>query len=409
MEDQNLLYVLEKNRGDLIQFLTKNYEYNYLTEQLIKIEQEIKKPGIITDLFLGKCGIEPNKQMAFYELPTFELLTIIKAILEYINIKNVEEIGAGVGLLSAMLKHHYSDLSINTTDGNRWIETSSNKKYCNVNIKLFLEYCLDSNFTFDNKLLLISWIPQNELSDFITLIKKKKPKHIIIIGDIANIIYTKIFETINTLNYKFVGIPSKQICYRDHYTTNNFDRIKSTTIFATNDNTINIKNLLLMIKTKYENCLSKKRNKINDIELLQDLIIKNFKSKFLLDNLNESTYKKLYKEIYYMSINNYKIPEYIYSYDEYQFWFNRMKHKKYPLNINSRDKFEEYYSYIDKLNSDDGFYVLINHGIIPEWISDNIMADKFLFVEFSTVNKKWKCSNEHFINEFRRIMTRVNR
>ena len=94
-----LLDTLKSNRLELLGELKKNYKYDYLQSQLYEIEKNINKFGIIRDLFLGNIGIEANKQLAFYELPTFELLAVIQFICQFTGINNIEELGCGIGLL----------------------------------------------------------------------------------------------------------------------------------------------------------------------------------------------------------------------------------------------------------------------------------------------------------------------
>lgn len=409
MEGLSLLDTLKSNRLGLLEELKKNYKYDYLKTQLYEMEKNIDNFGIIRDLFLGNIGIEANKQLAFYELPTFELLSVIQFICQFTGINNIEELGCGIGLLSAMLKHHYNNLTITATDGDRWIETTG-KKYYNVTSKLFLEYCLNQQYSFNDKILLISWIPKNEMNDFITLIQKKKPTNIIIIGNMLNSVhYDKLYKVFTELHYKFCGIPVKQICYKDHYLNNKFNSVKSCTLFATRNGNLNLTNLLLDIKTNLENCLVKKVTSIGDIEILQDILIKEFEANFLISNLNESTYKDYYKEIYYMLNKKITIPKYIETYNEYKFWFNKIKHGKFPLLIDTRDKFNEYKGYIDKINEDNGVHELKSIGVLPEWINNTTtVVEKFFYLEFSTNSKKWKRTREAFADEFRIISSRAS-
>ena len=410
METLELLNVLKNDRGNLVELLKTNYNYNYLQTKLLEIEKSTDVIGIIKDLFVGKVGNESNKQLAIYELPTYELLTIIKFICDFIKINHVEEIASGTGLLSAMLKLHLDNnnnntISINATDGNRWIETAGQKKYFNVQSKLFLDYCLNLDQSiFNNKLLIISWIPKNDMADFIALIKNKKPKYLIIIGDMLdNIYYDKIFQTLRQNEYKFYGLPIKQICYKDHYLHNKYRSIKSSTVFATNDNNINVSNLLINIKTKYNSCLTDKTTQITDMEIIQDLIVKQYRHKFLLDNLTETTTKKLCKELNFLSNKKITIPKYITTFNEYNFWFNKIRSGKYPLAISDRNKFDEYLEYMMQLGQQNGIEILKNKGVLAAWVTTIDVAEKFIWLDFSTTNKKWKFSYDEFLIEFGEI------
>lgn len=405
MASNQLLHTLKTNRINLPEELKKDYRYDSLQKKLLEIEQNEDNMKVIRDLFLGQIGIESNKQLAFYELPTYELLTIIKCITQFIGINNIEEIGSGIGLLASMLKHHDESLSITASDGNRWIETSG-KKYYDISSKLFLEYCINNAISFDNKILLISWIPKMEMPDFIALITKKKPKYVIIIGDILNTnSYNGLYTAFHNLNYKFCGIPAKQICYRDSYLYNNITG-HSSTLFATCDNNLNLTNLLTSIKEQFGDCLANKVSEIADISVLRDVIIKFFDRKFLLENLNEQTCKYYVKELYFLLQKKIKIPEYIRNYDEYKFWFDKIKHKMYPHKINDRSKFIEYKGYMDILNNNDGLNELKNIGVLSDWVSTVSIAEKFIFNEFSSNHKQWKVSRNSMTLEFQLIHNR---
>ena len=244
--NNNLYEILRSNRGQLGNFLKDNCEYEYLKKQLIDIENSTEDVKIVEKIFLGKIGQENYKNRAIYELPTSELLTIINFIMNFLGIKHVEELSAGVGLLSYMLSYKLgNEYTVVASDGNRCSQTYNTNKYYTVQSKQFLHYCLDDDFNFDNKLLLISWIPDNDLQDLITLIDKKKPKYIIIIGN------GYLNKHLYPIDYQTVIIPVKQLCFKDYYRTNMYysnDSCKSHMIVMTNDSDMNINNLLLNIK-----------------------------------------------------------------------------------------------------------------------------------------------------------------
>ena len=219
MSSSDLYDIFKNDREKLLEFLKVNCKYDYLKELLVDIEENQKDN--IYDLFLSRVGLEINKQKAIYELPTAELLTVIKTICDCSNIKHIEEIAAGQGLVSATLKNYLGEeYNVEATDGGRWSNTSHNKTYYPVTRKLYLEYCLDNAFNFDNKLLLISWVPTTDLRDLIKLLEIKKPKHIIIIG----CPFDKQIFSIRSLNFGYQGstIPVKQLCYRDYYKNNKY-------------------------------------------------------------------------------------------------------------------------------------------------------------------------------------------
>jgi len=413
MASQELYEILKSKRENLADFLKNNNSYNYLRTLLSEIEvdyeaNEIHQNGqmsIIKKLFLGNIGLESNKQKAIYELPTDELLTIIKFICEFNNIKYIEEIASGQGLLSRMLKNKLSDeYTINATDGNKWVETINTKRYYEVSNKLVLKYCLENDFSFDDKLVIISWFPVQDVNDFKKLITIKKPKNIILIGDIDK--NELLFEG---NNYNLVQIPIKQLCYLDYFNKNEYlnERLsKSSLLYATNDNDLDLTSLKLTIQFKFNNCLCKLSGNVTDKMILQDIFMLKLPTyvNYLRDEKCDlETFKKIMNSINYTLRRKIDIPTYLNTLEEYIYWFDKLKHKKFPTNINSRDKFEEYNNTLEQLNLDNGLDNLKNSGIIPEWVSNKDTAEKCILVDFSTTSKKWKTSQQALLQQHRVI------
>lgn len=400
MAEDELLNIFEEDRTKLSSFLQKDFRYNYLKDLLLQIEKDKGSP-YIKKLFLGRVGLEHNKQQAIYELPTMELILTIKYICEYLNIKEIEEIAAGMGLLSAMLKFQLGDnYNVNATDGKRWIETSMSNKYYPMTVKLFLNYCLDQSINFDDKLVIISWLPLNDITDFLNLIKDKRPKNLIIIGNMTDQdLYSLLIQKLNNHNYKKVGIPVKQICYKDNFYN---DYSRSSMLFASNDPDFNMENFLLNLKLNCEPCLKQKQN-YNDKEVIADIIVEKFHAyPFLIEKLykGETEFKDLVTSLCYCIKKKIKIPEYLKDFSDYQFWFDRIKDLKMPLHIKDYEKFSRYKKVINELNNENGLEDLKNKNILPNWINDRTNADQFLWLDYSTENKKWKSGYQNFRLEF---------
>jgi len=84
MNTIGLYEILKSNREQLANFLESNCDYEYLKNLLVDIENSSEDLKIIEKLFLGKIGQESYKERAIYELPTNELLTIIKFIMKFL-------------------------------------------------------------------------------------------------------------------------------------------------------------------------------------------------------------------------------------------------------------------------------------------------------------------------------------
>lgn len=424
--DNNLYKILKRNRHQLPEFLKQNCSYDFLKTQLIAIEEKYSKDknndgSVIKDLLLGNIGEENNKQKAIYELPTNELLQIIKYICEYLQITQIEEIASGMGLLSHMLNYVLgNNYKIDATDGIRWAETSCEQKYYDVKTKLFLNYCIDNNYYLTDKLVIMSWIPQNEFVDLLQLIEVKKPKYLMIIDDKFSKTYNKLCSRLDFLNYKKVGIPVKQISYKDYWFNNTYLPetscvCTSTLLFATRDD-INMDTMLLNIKLKLNNCLAFNNSCISDKFIIQDIIHNNYNKKFLINALeNELMIDKIALSIKFLLKKNIKIPDYLESVQEYTFWFNKIKNNHYPLNITNRQKFKEYKKYIELIDNSisetqiqNNLNTLRQSGILTQWVFNIIIAKKFIWLEYSTTIKTWKASYNNFITEFNTIRNNIN-
>jgi hypothetical protein len=412
MESKELCRIFKVDRGELPQFLKINCKYDYLKNLLSKIEEDhysqemnTKDINILYSLFVGYMGNESNKQRAIYELPTEELLIILKYICDFLNIKHVEEIGAGQGLLSHMLQHHLGDdYTVVASDG-RWAETSYRHKYYNVIKKLFLSYCLD-DINFDDKLLVISWADK-DITDLHKLLELKTPKNLVIIGYSNDNYIFHLREKLKNLGYTGATIPVKQLCYRDYFHNNKYypdESCVSSLMFMTkNEEDPDILNkLLLNIKLRYSNCLSKKVGKITDKFILQDIIVNYIGNYYLINSLdNEERFKKLYKYcLRIMKKSTIVIPTYLEKYKEFIFWSVKSIKDKYPLQILSREKFIEYMELINTLDGENGLENLKENGYMATWIGNNDDAEKYLWLDFSHKSKKWKETYNSFLLAF---------
>lgn len=406
MSSSELHNIFKNQREELLAFLKVNCKYDYLKELLINIELE--QQDSIYDLFLCTSGLESNKQKAIYELPTEELLTVIKLICDCNNIKNIQEIAAGQGLVAAMLNYYLgNDYIIEASDGRRYINTSHKKTYYPVTTKLFLEYCLDNNATFDGKLLIISWVPSNDSRDLIKLLEIKKPEHVIIIGCPLDKQLYSVKLHLKTLGYFGASIPVKQLCYRDYYKNNKYfptNSCRSSLLYMTKDQD-NLNKILLTIKLKYDNCLCTKIETVSDKIILQDIIHRSIKNTYLIDEMNNNNkFKKITKYCAIVMKEQFEVPVYLKKYKEFVFWLEKTMENKYPLNIDSREKFKEYKNYIQMLLAGQ-VDILIEKGIIPDWINGATEAEKFIWLDFSHYEKKWKENEYIFHRTFNNLYT----
>ena len=402
MASKELYRILKTDRSKLPEFLKLNCKYDYLKQLLLEIE--IDNPDKLKSLFLGSVGFEINKQKALYELPTEELLIIIKYICEFLNIKHIEEFCAGQGLLAHML-HYYldDDYTVNASDGYRWIETVHPDRYYNVTKKLLLSYCQD-DINFDDKLIVISWVPDKDIADLHKILELKNPRNLVIIGYPNDHHMYHLREKLRNLGYSGAQIPTKQLCYRDYFNKNKYwpsESCVSSLLFITRNNN-ELDKLLLNIKLRHNECLSKKVELISDKFILQDIIVNHIGNYYLIDSIdNEQRFKKLYKYcLRIMKKPTIVIPTFLEKYKEFIFWSIKCIKDKYPLKIENREKFLEYMNLINILDSDDGLIQLKESGHISEWIGNYDDAEKYIWLDFSHKSKKWKENYNSFLLMF---------
>ena len=410
---KTLYKILKYDRSKLPTFLEKNGSYSTLIICLKKVEEYEEnrtKYNIIQELMLGYEGLEHHKQKAIYELPTMELISIITRLCNHLNITKIEEVMAGQGLLSKILEM-CTNLEIKTTDGFRWIETFGKPYYTNIEQKLLLQYTFN-NISYDDTLILISWIGQNCIRDFKKFLEIKKPKQFIMIGEYNCPDLKDIINHTETLDYYNIYISAKQICYKDYFKYNRvFDQNMSRSsviIFLKNsiDNILTDRQSILTVFGK-EN-LNSQPGPYTDKLYIQDMIVGKLYPIWSLDLLNNNNALKDFIKNYSKCIRgNYSIPNFINNYEEFCFWFSKKENNKYPLLIRTHNKFLEYKNLIEQLNipnlsSNNGLTQLKEKHILPNWINNRYTAEKFIWLEFSTKNKIWKESNTLFRREFNR-------
>lgn len=379
--------ILKYDRDRLPEFLKSNFKYDHLKSSLDNLD--------ISKLMLGTIGLESNKQRAIYELPTEELLIVLKCICDHLDINNIEELAAGQGLLSHMIQFYFGDgYHVRATDGFRWIETVSPKKYFNVENKLFLQYCID-NINYDDKLLIVSWLPEDDIGDFLKILKTKKPQNVIIIGCPHYLYISDLMKSnLDQIGYIGVGIPVKQICYNNAY-------YQSSVIYLTQNSYDILNSILLTIKLKHDSCLLPIVKKVSDKAIIKELI---GDKKYLLEHIeNIDKLKKITKFYKIIMSKGLSVPDYLENFNEFSFWVRKTSEYKYPLKINTREKFKEYRKLLKTLGEENGLNKLKENGIIFDWVNSTTDAEKFIWLDFSHTSKKWKESHNSFVRFFTQV------
>lgn len=421
---------LTKNRDQLAKFLSEDKDY--ITYKVLnRVFSEIRKRynytkgNIITDLLLGSIGPEHNKQKAIYEFPTYELLVIIFSIVLYFNISDIEEIMSGQGLFASLLFNYCIENKDNTvnlkgTDGMCQSETSGYNFYYPIEKKNILEYLIEkeTDNRDDNKakLFIVSWpdleVKKNFFSEFI---KKIKPELFVLIGQ--KDMYKNYFDIFEQNGYRYITFTPYQICFKDTFSSNsdnslNFDIFHSSTTLFINKN---IKTNLQEIKGEICNIANSFDSstifRSDEYEITSKYLLKYYSEQkkipeLILTNISNSNMTKIINCLYNMSLNDEptQLPNYLTSFDEFEFWHQLYNMNKFPESIISYEKFVEFKNLYEKINSNDfNLTEMKNKNVFPNWVTNKIDAIKCLILDYSKEDKKWKESSVHM----NRIYTRT--
>ena len=398
--------IMTTKRYLLPDFLNKYGNYETLKSILCLLES---KQHNIKNLLLGYSGLEINKQRGIYELVTRELIEVVISLCHLLGIKKIEELYAGQGLFSKMLKIH-SDLDVKATDGCMWTQTMGQPKFVNVKKKLILNY-LSKDYDFNklkDKMLLISWIAANSIKDFLTFMDIVKPRQFIIVGESFHKEIKDIIKNARKNNYRIFYLSVKQICHKDHFYYNKFfpnnSCRSSLTLFVRNDTNIKMDNILQ--KCRQHLCI--RRPKYTDKMVLEDLINEKYFPKWVYDLLNHRN--NLFKFLFHINkVINKKItwPEYFTNFEDFEFWYRKKMNNKYPKYILNKEKFDEYRDIVLCLESNNGIRKLKDRFVLPNWINNAEEAEKYIWLDFSTRIKTWKQSYSQFMEIFNIVYTRV--
>lgn len=146
-----MLYkILTSNRIMLLDFLTRIPFYdkwNLLMKDILLKHENVS----LKSLLFGHVGLEINKQMAIYAIPTYEFMLFVFTLQKIFNIRDIKELHAGLGLFSRMYKYFlspmhqsgYADTSINAYDGCRCLETSTHLKFYDVQHSSVEKFIID--------------------------------------------------------------------------------------------------------------------------------------------------------------------------------------------------------------------------------------------------------------------------
>lgn len=223
-----------------------------------------------------------------------------------------------------------------------------------------------------------------------------------IIGDIWDQNTQELFGKTRQLGYRIINLPVKQVCYRDYYKHNKFfpeDCCRSSLTLLLHQNVpFDAQNV---IEACGEDKFCKQLEKYTDKMIVQDLVTIGVLPKWGLNLIEDSDQYQRFLEMGTKVLSQqYEIPDYIDNYDDFEFWYLLRSRDKYPKLIDCLEKFKEFKAVYNELESPNGFQNLKDRGVIPPWVPNTQIATQVIWLEFSTTNKGWKESAQHFRRKF---------
>lgn len=203
-------------------YLLENGTKLQLDEKIVSIEKIFdSEPMCFQKIMIRRYS---NK---IWEIPTKELCIGLIKLFKYIGINKINELAAGMGMLSALLSHYAIELNFQ-------LEINASTKYnCN-----FLE---DNRFTYypvqDKKFkdhksdepIIISWVHPDNEDKLLDMISDNKPKYVFLLGEHISpysdqtVCQSKFFhQSMLEYGYSCTIIPFKQVGQMDYITNDKY-------------------------------------------------------------------------------------------------------------------------------------------------------------------------------------------
>lgn len=172
-------------------------------KDLLILIQRFEAIGVYVPFYYlcdGWCG-----QSRLHEIPTRELCENISMVLSTLKIPKVIEVAAGSGLLSARLQRMIPTVKFETTSLE--CRCPFNFSFTDVQPKAFQQ------IKEKGTPILISWLHEDVLTEFLAMIRKNLPSVIIFIGSASSINLLEVARLLSPRPYRYdhIIIPGPQI------------------------------------------------------------------------------------------------------------------------------------------------------------------------------------------------------
>ena len=397
-----LVNMLTTRRADIVEILKKNYSYSHLIEVFTSIEEDISNYELEEkNVYRYLSGTYPGsiyKGSCIDFIPSSELVTGLVEIAKFYKIGHIEEIYAGLGILSALMKSQ-TNINITTSD------TFTNPSICNQLNLVLIAKRGPSDFKYYEKLnepypemIISSFYPSshyekdgciidflNEISDMI------QSAHHSIIVILLPYTFVTIYEMLHFVQLKGVYMV-------DHYYVKAIDKYFSLSKLLKHG--IGMMAHILV-----------KRELEHSVGLMLDQAIlppalswcdRATLFKIMYDILPAKLIVSFYKQTDFtrpvtrdefnilsisewVNINKIMIPPYIYAIDELFFWISRAKNQHYFV---FRNRSEFYTFYVTSKICEKENY--------PAWIITQEMAYIYNYFDVISAPGNWKTNRKMF-------------
>ena len=420
--------ILVNNRDDIVPYLQIS-RYETIVKDIMDIETVHHTiPNSWQILMQGMIRTENAKYRALYELPTLELIHVLYKLLQLYNIKMVDELCAGQGLLSKLLMNitnndHIHNIIVIPSDSHSWSETCFfEKSYTQVKsmfINEFTRSLQEQKEQYDcaDRAIITAWNNITTERDILKLLQSNKIGTYFYIGDEPGkkCISKNVYNAILQLGYNAYHLTPKQICCFDYYVNNKLtpkNSSKSNLIVFTKNNNYTKEQIINFCGVNnFFQAYPGNIDKLTSFKItIQDLAISEYALPWMCDSmLSDHEFVQCVKLLFnILDRIKKKIPKWIPDYQTFTFWANKTMERKFPLLINDTNNLIKYKTLITNLDKKNYILVYQFQKQLPLWIFTKEIAEMYFWVDFSTnANDKgwkngrnWKEEYNNFTNKF---------
>lgn len=410
----NNFYTTMKFRRCELPMVLSNTDYDTLTS-IFKDIGKNHKINILRKLFLGISGLECNKQMAIYTIPTFEFMTLVYALQLSLDKFTIADFCSGMGLFSKL----YNDYTLSKTelgfpntniiayDNCNLLETNCTHKFYTMN-NISFETLISQQTHFDN-CICVALMPMSIDTYIKRFIDICRPACFIIVTSAKKVrIFEEIFNNYNSY-YSITILNVKMISYLDYYSYDSCDINHTRTIVILPKNIASQKcnyfntvvNPIIRDVLTFDGNIEMENNPNRIEALFNDCIITQIFPQWMMTLTIEKKTDVLNN--IYQIIKDYNpemkiklfdfMCENIKSYDDFVKYLNWKPNL--PIFCTAK-KFLEYKNIYESINTENDINKFYESGIFPDWIHTVDDARNFLFLDYEYLTKDWKLNEITF-------------